>query len=381
MNEIEKKNAARLDLADENKAQVEEAGRLDRLCNDAIAIVDAARKSAYRSINSAMVYSYYELGRRIVEEEQHGASRAGYGKELMARLANTLTRRYGRGFSETNLRQMRNFYLVYSKDEIQQTLSAEFAGRPAIRDGHVFSLSWSHYLKLMRIRNAEERHFYEIEAVRQGWSLSELNRQCDSALYERLALSADKERVLALAREGQIAETPADLIKDPYILEFTGLDAKASYTESDLEGAIIDNLEKFLLEMGRGFTFVGRQVRFTFDEEHYFVDLVLFNRLLSCFVLVDLKIGKLRHQDLGQMQMYVNYYDRYERLENEGPTIGIVLCRDKSESMVELTLPKGNDQIFASRYQTVLPSKDELRKLMDKSADEFSRDVNANGQD
>lgn len=186
---------------------------------------------------------------------------------------------------------------------------------------------------------------------------------------------------MALAREGQIAETPADLIKDPYILEFTGLDAKASYTESDLEGAIIDNLEKFLLEMGRGFTFVGRQVRFTFDEEHYFVDLVLFNRLLSCFVLVDLKIGKLRHQDLGQMQMYVNYYDQYERLENEGPTIGIVLCRDKSESMVELTLPKGNDQIFASRYQTVLPSKDELRKLMDKSADEFSRDVNANGQD
>lgn len=381
MSEPDKKDAVQLGLADEGKTQIEEAGRLDRLCNDAIAIVDAARKSAYRSINTAMVYSYYELGRRIVEEEQGGSSRAGYGTMLLENLAKVLTGRFGRGFSKDNLKLMRRFYLVFSDDAIGETLFPQFDYLPKTPEGRVFPLSWSHYIKLMRIRNVDERHFYEIEAAREGWSLSELNRQCDSALYERLALSADKERVMALAREGQIAETPADLIKDPYILEFTGLDAKASYTESDLEGAIIDNLEKFLLELGRGFTFVGRQVRFTLDEEHYFVDLVLFNRLLSCFVLVDLKIGKLRHQDLGQMQMYVNYYDRYERLENEGPTIGIVLCRDKSESMVELTLPKGNDQIFASRYQTVLPSKGELRKLMDESADEFSRDVNANRQD
>ena len=350
----------------------DEGARFNRLCSDACSIIDAGRRHAYRAVNTVMVYSYYELGRRIVKEEQGGEVRAGYGKELLSRLSASLTERYGKGFSATNLRQMRNFFLVYSQDEIQQTASAECADLPKTREGRAFPLSWSHYLKLMRIEDENERHFYEIEAVRQGWSLAELNRQYDSSLYERLSLSADKDEVMRLSREGQVVEKPSDLVKDPYILEFTGLEARPSYSESDLEGAIIDNLEKFLLEMGRGFTFVGRQVRFTFDEEHYFVDLVLFNRLLSCFVLVDLKIGKLKHQDLGQMQMYVNYYDRYERLENENPTIGIVLCKDKSDSMVELTLPEGNEQIFASRYQTVLPSKAQLRKLMDESAEEFA---------
>lgn len=347
--------------------------QLDSLCSDAIAIIEAARQAAYKAVNTAMVYSYYELGRRIVEEEQRGASRAKYGDGLIVELSDSLTRHFGRGFSKTNLKQMRNFYKVYSQDPIGQTASDQFAHLPKTPEGRVFPLSWSHYIKLMRIKNVDERHFYEIESARQGWSLSELNRQFDSALYERLALSTDKDKVMNLAQEGQVIETPADLVKDPYILEFAGLDAKASYSESDLESAIIDNLEKFLLEMGRGFTFVGRQVRFTFDEDHYYVDLVLFNRILKCFVLVDLKIGKLKHQDLGQMQMYVNYYDRYERLDDEGPTIGIVLCQDKSNSMVELTLPKNNDQIFASRYQTVLPSKEELRKLMSDSAANYAR--------
>lgn len=351
--------------------------RLNALCDDAIAIIDAARQNAYRAVNTAMVYSYYELGRRIVEEEQGGSSRAGYGTMLLDNLSKVLTDRFGRGFSKDNLKLIRRFYLVFSKDSIGETVFPQSEHFPKTAEGRVFPLSWSHYIKLMRIQDVAARHFYEIEAARQGWSLSELNRQYDSALYERLVLSADKDKVMSFAQEGQIVEAPADLIKDPYILEFTGLDAKASYSESDLEGAIIDNLEKFLLEMGRGFTFVGRQVRFTFDEDHYFVDLVLFNRLLKCFVLVDLKIGKLRHQDLGQMQMYVNYYDRFERLEDEGPTIGIVLCQDKSESMVELTLPEGNDQIFASRYQTVLPSKDELRKLMSESAEEYAKEVSA----
>lgn len=344
--------------------------RFEQLREDAFAIIEAGRSSAYRAVNVAMVYSYYELGRLIVEEEQGGSARASYGKELLARLSSSLTERYGRGFSATNLKQMRSFYLAYSNDPIRQTVSDEFADLPKTQEGRVFPLSWSHYLKLMRIRNIDERHFYEIEATRQGWSLSEFNRQYDSSLYERLALSSNKQEVMKLAHEGQIVEKPSDLVKDPYVLEFVGLDERPKYSESDLEEAIIDNLEKFLLEMGRGFTFVGRQVRFTFDEDHYFVDLVLFNRLLSCFVLVDLKIGKLKHQDLGQMQMYVNYYDRHERLENENPTIGIVLCKDKSDSMVELTLPEDNEQIFASRYQTVLPSKDELRKLMDESAAE-----------
>ncbi|MDO4289805.1 MAG: PDDEXK nuclease domain-containing protein [Eggerthellaceae bacterium] len=358
------------DIAKKSATGIEDA-QLNRLCEDAFSIIEAGRKNAYRAVNVAMVYSYFELGRRIVEEEQNGSSRAGYGAKLLTRLAAALTERYGRGFSDTNLRQMRNFYLVYSEDEIQQTLSAEFAGLPKTQEGRVFPLSWSHYLKLMRIKDIDERHFYEAETAKNNWSLAELNRQFDSALYERLTLSRDKDEVKKLAEKGQIVEKPSDLVKDPYVLEFVGLEEKPSYSESDLEGAIIDNLEKFLLEMGRGFTFVGRQVRFTFDEEHYFVDLVLFNRLLSCFVLVDLKIGKLRHQDLGQMQMYVNYFDRYERLESENPTIGIVLCKDKNDSMVELTLPKDNERIFASRYQTVLPSKDELRQLMDESAERF----------
>lgn len=344
--------------------------RFEQLRKEAISIIDAGRSSAYRAVNVSMVYSYYELGRLIIEEEQGGSARASYGKELLARLSSSLTERYGRGFSATNLKQMRSFYLAYSNDEIRQTTSDEFADLPKTQEGRVFPLSWSHYLKLMRIKNIDERHFYEIEATRQGWSLSEFKRQYNSSLYERLALSSNKQEVMKLAREGQVVEKPSDLVKDPYVLEFVGLDERPKYSESDLEEAIIDNLEKFLLEMGRGFTFVGRQVRFTFDEDHYFVDLVLFNRLLSCFVLVDLKIGKLKHQDLGQMQMYVNYYDRHERLENENPTIGIVLCKDKSDSMVELTLPEDNEQIFASRYQTVLPSKDELRKLMDESAAE-----------
>ncbi len=222
---------------------VDEGARFNRLCSDACSIIDAARKHAYQAVNTVMVYSYYELGRRIVEEEQGGEARAGYGKEILSRLSMNLTERYGKGFSATNLRQMRNFYLVYSQDEIQQTISAEFANLPKTREGRVFPLSWSHYLKLMRIGNEDERHFYEIEAVRQGWSLAELNRQYDSSLYERLALSADKDEVMRLAREGQVVEKPSDLVKDPYILEFTGLEEKPSYSEGDLESAIMDYLK------------------------------------------------------------------------------------------------------------------------------------------
>jgi predicted nuclease of restriction endonuclease-like (RecB) superfamily len=227
-----------------------------------------------------------------------------------------------------------------------------------------FQLSWSHYLKLMRISDVEERRFYEIEAVANNWSLRELQRQCDSALYQRLVLSRDKKAIKELSEKGQIIERPEDAIKDPLILEFTGLPELTTYSENELEQKLIDKIEQFLLELGKGFTFAGRQVRFTFDEKHFRVDLVFFNRILKSFVLIDLKIGELKHQDIGQMQMYVNYYDRFVRLEDENKTIGIILCQDKSETLVKITLPEDNQQIFASRYKTVLPSKDELKKLI-----------------
>ncbi len=288
----------------------------------------------------------------IVEDEQQGNQRAEYGVAMLKSVAERLTNKFGKGFSYTNLKQMRTFYMVFSKG---QTLSDQFR----------FTLSWSHYLKLMRIDNPDERRFYEIEATNNNWSLRELQRQFDSSLYERLAFSRDKEGVMALAQKGQIIETPEDMVKDPYVLEFVGLPELPQYSESKLEQRLIDNLESFLLELGKGFTFVGRQVRFTFDEQHFRVDLVFYNRLLRAFVLIDLKRGTLKHQDLGQMQMYVNYYDRFVKLEDENPTIGILLCTDKSDAMVEITLPKDNNQIFASKYMTILPSKDELKKLIE----------------
>ena len=215
----------------------------------------------------------------------------------------------------------------------------------------------------------DERHFYEIEAAENHWGIKELQRQFDTALYQRLALSRDKEEIKKLSEVGQIIESPADMLKDPYILEFTGLQEQPKYSENDLETKLIDHLQEFLLELGKGFTFVGRQVRFTFEEQNFWVDLVFYNRLLQCFVLVDLKIGTLTHQDLGQMQMYVNYYDRYEKKDFENPTIGILLCRDKSNSIVELTLPK-DANIYASKYDLYLPDKELLERKIQQWSDE-----------
>lgn len=318
-------------------------------------IIEVSKKKIVSSINSTITTTYFLIGKRIVEEEQGGVERAEYGKNLIKNLSKKLTENYGKGFSERNLEQMRKFYLTYS---ISQTVSAEF------------KLSYSHYLTLMRINNIEERNFYEIEAINNSWSLRELKRQMDSALYERLVLSRDKEKVLELSQKGQLIEKPQDIVKDPYILEFLGLDEKAIYSESDLETAIINHIEKFIMELGKGFLFQGRQVRFTFDEEHFFVDLVFYNRLLKCFVLIDLKIGKLKHQDIGQMQMYVNYYDRNVKLDDENKTIGIIICKDKNDTLVNMTLPEGNEQIFASRYMTILPSKEELKKIVESEVRE-----------
>ena len=259
---------------------------------------------------------------------------------------------------------MRRFYAVYSQDQIGETVFTQFKDLPAVGTGRKFFLSWSHYLKLMRIDNVEERHFYEIESVKNNWSLNELKRQYNSALYERLALSTDKEKVYRLSLEGQKVENPKDAVKDPFVLEFLGLQELPAYSESELESRIIDHLQQFLLELGTGFAFIGRQVRFTFDEEHFMVDLVFYNRLLRCFVLFDLKIGELKHQDIGQMQMYVHYYDRKVKLPDENPTIGILLCKEKNNAVVEMTLPEDNAQIFASKYETVLPSKEALQELL-----------------
>ena len=312
-----------------------------------------ARQNIISNINSTMTKTYFLIGKRIVEEEQDGNKRAEYGKNLIKMLSEKLTKEFGKGFSETNLEQMRKFFKVYG---IPQTLSEEFQ----------FNLSWSHYLILMRIKDINPRNFYEIEIFENNWSLRELKRQVNSSLYERLVLSKDKEKVKELAVKGQIIEKAQDVIKDPYILEFLGLDEKSDYSENKLETEIINKLEMFLLELGKGFTFVGRQVRFTFDERHFRVDLVFYNRLLKCFVLIDLKIGEVTHQDLGQIQMYVNYYDRYVKFPDEDDTIGIIICKDKNDTLVKLTLPKDNNQIFASRYTIILPSLDEFKKIIEE---------------
>lgn len=324
-------------------------------------LLQSARNKVVQTVNQTMVTTYFEIGRKIVEEEQGGKERADYGKQILKELSSVLTNEFGKGFSVDNLENMRRFYLVYGKSETLSRISENAISETSSRN---FNLSWSHYQKLLRIDDENERKFYEIEAHKNKWSVRELQRQFDSALYTRLVLSRDIEKVKDLSEKGLVFEKPIDAIKDPYILEFIGLPEHTEYSENDLEQKLIDKLENFLLELGNGFTFVARQKRISFDDKHFKIDLVFYNRILKCFVLIDLKIGEIKHQDLGQMQMYVNYYDRKVRLEDENKTIGIVLCKDKSESVVEFTLPENNEQIFASKYQTVLPSKEELKLLI-----------------
>lgn len=315
-------------------------------------LLDQARKQVVQTVNTTMVKTYFEIGKMIVEDEQKGENRAQYGKETLKNLSSELTKEYGKGFSVTNLQQMKNFFLIHQK---QQTLSAKSQN---------FNLSWSHYLILMRMDEVE-RVFYEKEVSLGNWSVRQFQRQIDSGLFERVALSRNKKEVLSESlQKYHEPENSNDIVKDPLILEFLGLEEKPEYSENELEKEIISKIEHFLLEIGKGFAFVGRQQRFTFEEEHFFVDLVFYNRLLKCFVLVDLKIGKLKHQDLGQMQMYVNYYDKFIKAEDENPTVGIVLCKDKKDSVVEITLPK-NSQIFASKYQLYLPNKEELKRQIE----------------
>jgi len=351
---------------------------IETLLIEVRSLILSARKSASRNINTIQVITNFRIGRLIVEHEQKGKKRAEYGGKVLSELSSRLTVEFGRGFSQSNLEYMRKFYLIYKEKNlrISQTVSGKSlmkAELPVANQSenqlsipvmeNIFTLSWSHYLFLLSIKDTKERCFYEIEATQNGWSLSELKRQFDASLYERLALSRKKESVKLLSEKGQIIEKPQDMLKSPYVLEFLGIDEKAVYSETDLENAIINKIEHFLLELGKGFLFEARQKRFTFGSEHFYVDLVFYNRLLRAYVLIDLKIGKLTHKDLGQMQMYVNYYDRHVKTGYERPTVGIILCKMKNNALVELTLPE-NAKVYASEYQLYLPSKEELRKKL-----------------
>lgn len=348
------------------------------LCQNAVDLIQYARNVAVKQVNLVQLMTYYALGRWIVESQQHGENRAQYGKQIIKSLSIALTEKFGRGFSADTLENARKFYLNY-QDRISETVFRKFAIEKSeavfreFENGAPFVLSWSHYLQLMRIQNADERRFYEIEAAASAWSIRVLQRQYNSSLYERLALSRDKDEVMRLASEGLVITKPSDIVKQPTVLEFLGLEEKAAYSETDLETALITKLQKFLLELGKGYLFEARQKRFTLNEDNYYVDLVFYNRLLRCYVLIDLKIDKLTHQDLGQMQMYVNYYDRYQKLPDENPTIGILLCKERNDTLVEITLPE-NSNVYASEYNLYLPDKKVLQKKLKQWIEEAGGD-------
>ena len=325
--------------------------KTSNIIEDARTIINSARSSAVRSVDFCRVQMYWNLGKRIFEEEQQGKARADYGTHLIKNLASTLESEYGSGFGVRQLEQSRQFYRIYP---IANALRSQ--------------LNWTQYRLLIQISDPSKREYYELESVNNGWTARETERQIDSMLYERLLMSNDKEKVLSVARKERIPENPTDIIKDPMILEFLGLERKAEYYEKDLESALIDHLQQFLLELGNGFSFIARQKRLLIEDDEYFADLVFYNRLLRCFVVIELKTKKLTHEDLGQLQMYVNYFDRNEKLPDENPTIGILLCTAKNDEMVKMTLPKDNKTILASKYELYLPSEETLKAEVEKLA-------------
>ena len=340
-------------------------------------LIENARNAIGSLTNMLTVYSSYQIGKYVVEQEQKGQGRAKYGSQVLESLSEYLSDKYGRGFSRTNIASMRKFYLVY-KDREPQIVQSGIAQlalfqrngivqseivQSEIRKEWPFMLSWTHYQVLMRIDNADERVFYEKETYSQCWDVKTLKRQYHSSLYERLALSRNKSELLRLANEGSTPYKPQDILRTPYVLEFTGLEDKEIYHESDLEAAVLRKMQNFLLEMGKGFLFEKKQRRFVFNEKNYYLDLVLYNRYLRCYVLIDFKIDELTHQDLGQMQMYVNYYDRYEITREENPTIGILMCKEADKELVELTLPE-NSHIYAQEYKLYLPDKEVLQQKL-----------------
>lgn len=329
----------------------------DNFLGDIREIINSAQVQAVKSVDFCRVQMYWQLGKRIFEEEQQGKERADYGTYLIKNLAKQLEPEYGSGFSVRQLERSRQFYRIYPIATALRT-----------------QLNWSQYKMLISIDNPEKREYYELEAVNNAWTGRELERQINSQLYERLLLSNDKEAVLAVARKERIPQSPLEIIKDPMYLEFLGLERRPSYYERDLEQAIISHLADFLLEMGNGFTFVARQKRILLEDDEFFADLVLYNRLLHCFVIIELKTEKLTHQDLGQLQMYVNYYDRCEKLPDENPTIGILLGTSKNDTAVRMTLPENNTTILTSEYKLYLPTQSQLIKEINSVRQSFTKE-------
>lgn len=301
------------------------------------------RSRAAAAVNAAMVQTYWEIGRQIVEYEQKGNERAEYGTELLKRLSRDLTERYGKGFGKSNIFAMRRFFLLYQKF---QTVSGK--------------LTWSHYVELLKVDDPLERSFYEKESEQSHWGVRELKRQMNSMLFQRLALSTDKNEVARLASDGQVIEKPEDILKDPYVFEFTGLPQMPVYKEGDLEAALVNNLSQFLLELGKGFAFVGRQQTFTIDGRTYKIDLVFYHRILKCFVLIDLKRGEIQHEDIGQMNFYLNYYRAEMNTEGDTEPIGIILGSKSNKLTMQYALLGISNQLFVSRYQLYLPEREQL---------------------
>ncbi len=310
-------------------------------------LLESARKQVARTINNILVQTYWEIGKRIVEYEQKGGNRADYGDKLLIKLSKDLTNRYGKGFSRSNLQYMRLLYVKYPK---YQTVSGK--------------LSWSHYVELLSVSDDLARSFYEKQCISENWSVRELRRQINSMLFERIALSKDKKGVLKLSKKGQVIEKEEDIIKDPYVLEFLGIPENYRYNEKELEQKIIDNLQLFLLELGKGFAFVSRQYRITLDNNHFYVDLVFYHTILKCYVLIDLKVGKITHQDIGQMNMYLNYFNKEVKSETDNPAVGIVLGAEKDNILVEYALGGITNKLFVSRYKLYLPEKKELSEKL-----------------
>lgn len=320
----------------------------EKFYNEIKNILNIARNKVYKTANFVMVEAYWNIGKSIIEE-QGGNEKAEYGAGLIKELSKQMTQDFGKGFTVTNLKYMRQFYLMFPNSH-------------ALRD----ELSWTHYRLLIKVENDNAREFYMQEAAKSQWSTRQLERQINSFFYERLLSSKNKKQVADEIQTLEPAKKPEDIIRDPYVLEFLGLSSNDDFYESDLEQALITHLQKFLLELGKGFSFVARQKQITFDGRHFRIDLVFYNYVLKCFVLIDLKVGDLTHQDLGQMQMYVHYYERELMNEGDNPPIGIVLCADKSESVVKYTLPEKETQIFASKYKLYLPSEEDLLRELNQ---------------
>jgi len=328
------------------------------LISDIGDLLEQGRTHAYHAVNEILVKTYWEIGKRIVEFEQYGKEKAEYGSALLENLSKDLRLMHGKGFSKSNLVYMRLFYLKYPKSE---TLSHQ--------------LSWSHYFELLKIEDDLERSFYEKQCIKEKWSNRELKRQKNSVLFKRLALSKDKKGIIELSKKGQIIENAKDLIKDPYVLEFLRIPEDYSYSEKELEQKIIDNLQMFILELGKGFTFVGRQYRITLGNRHYYVDLVFYHRILKCFVLIDLKIGKISHADIGQMNMYLNYFKEEENSNGDNEPIGIILSGDKDVVEIQYAIGGISNRIFASKYRLSLPSPEELKNVIEQAKKEIGCEI------